>query len=233
MSLAVITGDIVASREIDTSSRQSLYADLKTFLSLLKKEEWISNYEMFRGDSFQCVLEKKEYVLRASLLIRAFIKSYVSLEDKKKYGRHLSEGRITTKGYFPGKQDIRLSVGIGQVDFYNKNNLAHSDGEAFQISGEELDHIKKAQYRMILKTNNEDFNESIEPTILLLDAVLQKWTNNQAETVLYKLKNFKEEEIGKALKISQPAVNQRVRTSQWFAIEKSLNYFEKKLKDCK
>ena len=232
MSLAVITGDIVASREIDTSSRQSLYADLKKFLNLLKKEEWISNYEMFRGDSFQCVLEKKEYVLRASLLIRAFIKSYVSLADKKN-GRNLSKGRITTKGYFPGKQDIRLSVGIGQVDFYNRNNLAHSDGEAFQISGEELDHIKKAQYRMTLKTNNEDFNDSIEPTILLLDAVLQKWTNNQAETVLYKLKNFKEEEIGKALKISQPAVNQRVRTSQWFAIEKSLNYFEKKLKDWK
>ncbi|HLL43620.1 MAG TPA: hypothetical protein VK369_10800 [Segetibacter sp.] len=232
MSLAVITGDIVASREIDTSRRQSLYADLKEFLNLLKKEEWISNYEMFRGDSFQCVLEKKEYVLRASLLIRAFIKSYVSLGDKKN-GRHSSKDRITTKGYFPGKQDIRLSVGIGQVDFYNKNNLAHSDGEAFQISGEELDHIKKAQYRMTLKTNNEDFNDSIEPTILLLDAVLQKWTNNQAETVLYKLKNFKEEEIGKALKISQPAVNQRVRTSQWFAIEKSLNYFEKKLKDWK
>ena len=86
---------------------------------------------------------------------------------------------------------------------------------------------------MTLKTNYEDFNDSIEPTILLLDAVLQKWTNNQAETVLYKLKNFKEDEIGKALKISQPAVNQRVRTSQWFAIEKSLNYFEKKLKDWK
>ena len=48
MSLAVITGDIVASREIDTSSRQNLYADLKEFLNLLKKEEWISNYEMFR-----------------------------------------------------------------------------------------------------------------------------------------------------------------------------------------
>ena len=77
VSVAVITGDIVASRAISSSSRQSLYAELKDFLNALKKEDWISNYEMFRGDSFQCVVEKKENVLRAALLIRAFIKSYV------------------------------------------------------------------------------------------------------------------------------------------------------------
>jgi len=129
-----------------------------------------------------------------------------------------------------GRQDIRLSIGIGQIDFYSGSNLAHSDGEAFELSGQELDNIKKAQYRMTVKTNNADFNEAIEPAILLLDAVLQKWTNNQAETVLYKLKNQKEDEIGKILKISQPAVNQRIKTSQWFAIDKLLNYFEDKIK---
>jgi hypothetical protein len=233
VGLAVITGDIVASREIDSSGRQTLYGDLKKFLNSLKKEQWISNYEMFRGDSFQCVLEKKEYVLRAALLIRAFIKSYEGRKHKEKNGKISSTKRTTAKGYFPGKQDIRLSIGIGPVDFYSKNNLAHSDGEAFQLSGEELDNIKKAQYRISLKTNDEDFNAAIEPAMLLLDAVLQKWTNNQAETVLYKLKNFKEEEIGKVLKISQPAVNQRIRSSQWFAIEKMLNYFENRIKDWK
>jgi hypothetical protein len=233
VGLAVITGDIVASREIDSVGRQLLYADLKKFLNFLKKEQWISNFEMFRGDSFQCFLEKKEYVLRASLLIRAFIKSYEPKKDKSTSIRFKGKGSTTVRGYFPGKQDIRLSIGIGQVDFYSQNNLAHSDGEAFQLSGEELDNIKKAQYRISLKTSDPAFNDAIEPSMLLLDAVLQKWTNNQAETVLYKLRNFKEEEIGKTLKISQPAVNQRIKASQWFAIEKLLNYFEKRIKDWK
>jgi hypothetical protein len=229
--LAVITGDIVGSREIDSPNRQGLYGDLKQYLSLLKKEKWVTNFEMFRGDSFQCVLERIENVLRASLLIKAFIKSYVPNEGEQKNLKQSTGDRITTKGYFAGKQDIRLSIGIGQVDFYNKNNLAQSDGEAFRLSGEGLDKIKKGAYTMIVTTNKEAFNNEIEPSILLLDAVLQKWTNNQAESVLYKLKNFKEEEIGKALKISQSAVNQRIRTSQWFAIEKLVTYFEKKTKD--
>jgi len=84
LNLAVITGDLVASREIGSTSRQELYGDLKKFLTSLKKEKWINAFEMFRGDSFQCVLENPEYALRAALLIRAFIKSYMSPRDQAK-----------------------------------------------------------------------------------------------------------------------------------------------------
>ncbi|MFN2437823.1 MAG: hypothetical protein ABR503_01400 [Chitinophagaceae bacterium] len=227
--IGVITGDIVESGEIKPKSRKLLYSDLKDFLAKLKKEKWISEYELFRGDSFQCVQREKENVLRVAIMIRAFIKSYIPLEDQKDNSQKV-ESNVIQRGFFPGNQDIRLSIGIGQIDFYNKKSLAHSDGEAFRLAGEDLESLKKAAYRMALKTPNESFNQSIEPTILLLDAVLQKWTNNQAETVLYKLQNHKEEEISKIIKISQPAVNQRIRTAQWFAIEKLLVYFEKTIK---
>ena len=46
-----------------------------------------------------------------------------------------------------------------------------------------------------LKTLNKDFDEQLEPAILLLDAVIQKWTLNGAELVLHLLQNKKEEEI--------------------------------------
>ncbi len=229
-NIGVITGDIVESREIGPESRELLYSDLKKFLAILKKEKWINEYELFRGDSFQCVQREKENVLRVAIMIRAFIKSYITLDDQKDNNRKV-ESTTIPRGFFPGNQDIRLSIGIGQIDFYNKKNLAHSDGEAFRLAGEDLESLKKAAYRMALKTHNEAFNQSMEPTILLLDAVLQKWTNNQAETVLYKLQNHKEEEISKTIKISQPAVNQRIRTAQWFAIEKLLLYFEKTIKE--
>jgi DNA-directed RNA polymerase specialized sigma subunit len=84
--------------------------------------------------------------------------------------------------------------------------------------------------RLALKTFNNEFNEQIEPAILLLDALIQKWTQNQAELVLYKLQNKKEDEIAGLLGISQSAVNQRTKTAQWYAIEKLIEQFEKTVK---
>jgi hypothetical protein len=231
--IGVITGDIVGSRGLPRNAREKLYLALKKFLEDLKKQQWIKEYELFRGDSFQCVVEKKEETLKAALMIRAFIKSYISLEEKKTYLQHSGKVKTATKGYFPGKQDIRLAIGIGAVDFMKKNSLAHSDGEAFHLSGDALDALKSMPYRMMLKTPDTNFNESMEPGMLLLEAVIQKWTNNQAETVLFKLKNMKEDEIARKLKITQPAVNQRTKTSQWYAIEKLIHYFAMTLKNMK
>ena len=71
--LGVITGDIVESREIGTNSRKRLFLDLKRFLDSLEKKEIISGYELFRGDSFQCAVQKKEFTLRAALIPFALI----------------------------------------------------------------------------------------------------------------------------------------------------------------
>jgi hypothetical protein len=132
-----------------------------------------------------------------------------------------------TKGYFTTDFDIRLAVGIGEVDFIKKNKLTSSDGEAFRLSGEALDSLKYEPQRLTVKTFKPEFNEALEPAVLLLDALIQKWTLNGAELVLYLLQNKKEEEIASLLNISQSAVNQRKKNAQWFAIEKLIQYFEK------
>ena len=138
-----------------------------------------------------------------------------------------NRGDERTRGYFTTDFDIRLAVGIGQVDFIKKNKITASDGEAFRLSGEALDNLKQEPHRLLVKTLNKDFDEQIEPAILLLDALIQKWTLNAAELVLYLLQNKKEEEIAGLLNISQSAVNQRKKNAQWFAIEKLIQYFEK------
>jgi DNA-directed RNA polymerase specialized sigma subunit len=71
------------------------------------------------------------------------------------------------------------------------------------------------------------FDEQMEPSILLLDAIIQKWTQNAAEIILYLLQDKKEDEIAGLLNISQSAVNQRKKNAQWFAIEKLIQFFEK------
>ncbi len=229
--IAVITGDIVGSRTLPRMRRESLYLALKKFLETLKQQHSIMEFELYRGDSFQCAVEKKEEALKIALMIRAYFKSYISPGEKKNHVTQSRKNGVPSKGYFPGKQDIRLAIGIGAVDFMKRKSLAHSDGEAFHLSGDAMETLKRMSYRLILKTQDKKFNNSIEPGILLLDAVIQKWTHNQAETVLFKLKNLKEDEIARKLKITQPAVNQRTKTSQWFAIEKLLGYCANALKE--
>ena len=224
--LGVITGDIVASRKLDVTNRDKLYSDIKKFLSMLKSEGRLTTYEMFRGDSIQCVVNNKEEVLRTALMIRAWLQSY----SIKTINGKSNSSKDKVNGHLPGKQDIRLSIGIGKVDFLKRNNLSHSDGEAFHLSGLGLDSLKNSSGKIILQTADENFNEVMEAITLLLDAVMEKWTGNQAEIVLFKLNNYKEEQIARAIGISQSAVNQRTKASQWNALEKLLTWFEKTIK---
>jgi hypothetical protein len=136
----IITGDIVGSQQIPPKVRQKLFADVNTFLKELKKE-WITSYETFRGDSLQCEANSPELALRVALMIRAFFKSYVPEEEQPKVEANRVEERV--KGYFTTDFDIRLAVGIGEVDFLKRSKLTSSDGQAFRLSGEALDALKQ------------------------------------------------------------------------------------------
>ncbi len=225
---AIITGDIVASRRIAPLQKEMLYSDIDEFLRSLKKK-WLLDYETYRGDSIQCEARSPELSLRVALIIKSYVMAYTPEEIKKKILRSQKKDAVP-KGYFNVAFDIRLAIGIGAVDFI-KRKLSSSDGPAFQLSGEALDNLKKDDNRrLVFKTANEPLNADIEPVIYLLDALTQKWTQNQAILVLNKLQNKKDEEIAKLFKISLSAVYQRKKTAQWTAIEKAVTYFEIKLK---
>ena len=225
---AIITGDIVASRRIAPLQKEMLYSDIDGFLRSLKKK-WLLDYETYRGDSIQCEARSPELSLRVALIIRSYVMAYTPEEIKKQISRSQKKGTVP-KGYFNVAFDIRLAIGIGEVDFIKTKKLSSSDGIAFQLSGEALDNLKEESRRLVFKTADENLNADIEPVIYLLDALTQKWTQNQAMLVLNKLQNKKDEEIAKLFKISLSAVYQRKKTAQWTAIEKAVTYFETKLK---
>lgn len=216
----VITGDIVSSRNIDAEEREQLFKQVAAFLKSLKNK-YITSFETYRGDSLQCEVILPELALRTAILIRAFFRAYVPGNFKNTITEK------SNKGYFSTKYDVRLAIGIGEVDFIDKNKISSSDGEAFRLSGEGLDKLKGTSERLILNSKYTDFNEQMEASVLLVDALIQKWTQNQAALALYKLQQIKEDEIAARLQISQSAVTQRKKTAQWYAIEKLLSYFEK------
>ncbi|HEY1113246.1 MAG TPA: hypothetical protein VGE66_06775 [Chitinophagaceae bacterium] len=209
--IGVITADIVASRDLSPKRREALYADVKAGLQALKKEGWLASYELYRGDSFQCVAARPELALRVALLIRSFFKAYSGPGDSGS----------------DSKYDVRIAAAVGGVDFFSKTDLAHSDGEAFRLSGEGLDSLRDVPWRLALRTGDAALTESLAPAVLLLDAVLQKWTAPGAEAVFYRLKELKEEAISRQVGVSQPAINQRLKAAQWYAVDALLQYFEK------
>ena len=225
---AIITGDIVSSRSITPAVRKQLYEALDAFLKSMKKK-WIRNYETYRGDSLQCEALSPALALRTGLMIRSFVMSYIP-EDVKKKNRSAQRKGKQLRGYSNADFDIRIGIGIGPVDFIKRTKITQSDGKAFQLSGEALDNLKEEYQRLNIQTENEKLNKDIEPLVLLLDALTQKWTQNQAELVYHKLKNEKDEAIAKTFKISLSAVTQRKKNAQWHAIEKAITYFESKIK---
>ncbi|HUB60283.1 MAG TPA: SatD family protein [Puia sp.] len=162
-------------------------------------------------------------------MIKSFVMRYIPRATKKSLKDAHPKRPLLTRGYFNIGYDIRLAVGIGEVDFIGKGKSATSDGPAFQLSGHALDSLKDQNILLALKTGDAELNEELAVIISLLDAVTQKWTQNQAELTLYKLKLKRDEEISRILEISLSAVNQRKRNAQWTAIEKAVQFFETKI----
>lgn len=214
--VAIITGDIIDSRLIKPNEREELYKGLHSYVKNLKEQGYIKKFDFFRGDSIQCEVKKSNQSLRVALMIKCFVKSYRTKEAKQK----------PTIGLRKWKQfDIRLSIGIGNVDFSNVS-LSRSDGEAFLFSGEGLDELKSTRQQLYFKSKEEVINKNIELPIMLLDAIVQKYSYFQAEVIMYKLNEMKEEEIAEKIKISQSAVNQRAGLAFWYAIDRTVSFFE-------
>lgn len=213
---AIITGDIINSRLIEPSDREELYKGLNSHMKSLREEGYIKKFEFYRGDSIQCEVKKSDQSLRVALMIKCFVKSYRTKLSKQK----------ATFAIPKWKQfDIRLSIGIGRVDFTNAS-LSRSDGEAFLYSGEGLDELKNTKQQLYFKSQDALVNLNLELPIMLIDAIIQKYSFNQSEVIRYKLTGMKEEEIAEKIEISQSAVNQRASSAFWYAVDKTVNFFE-------
>ena len=203
MLYSIITADIVNYTKFVQGTEGNLIDD---FTKWTKKMGHFSavKYELFRGDSFQCIITNLNQTLKTCLLNRA-------------YFLRLSRNQ--------NGLDLRQSIGMGNVDSLRKT-LSRSDGEAFRYSGRSFDEMDKKGNRIIFKSSFPEIDAELNTSLTLLEAIVQGWTSTQAEVFFYKLQGKKEKEIAEQLNISQPAVNRHLKAVSWSAIEKLLNRFE-------
>ncbi|WP_428655162.1 SatD family protein [Runella sp.] len=199
---AVITGDIIESTKLKAAERKKLLQNLDLFFKKFSSEtENELNlkipFEVFRGDSFQGMLETPEESLKICILLRSYLKSQ----------------------YYSGQDlDARIAIGIGKVSFKSAK-LSESDGEAFHNSGRLLDVLKKQPQKIGIQSPWKTVNDEINIGLILLEGIIGKWTSLQADVIYLKLLGMTEMTISSTLKIAQPAVNQRAKAASWTAVE--------------
>ncbi len=217
---AVITGDVIHSTKMSQEDKKILIESIDTTLKTWSKDYRLE-YEIYRGDSFQCLLHEKSDALRVALLIKTYIKSLnpsESGEIKKNSGSNIPM-------VFPiWKFDVRMAIGIGTIDT-PASSLGKSNGRAFILSGHTLDELKNRKQTFGIATQDSHHNE-FQTEMTLLDFILSRITAMQSEVICRKLLGYTETEIADALKINQSAVNQRSNSAGWNAINTFVQRFE-------
>jgi hypothetical protein len=226
---AIINGDIIGSTRMSIKEREEFMKHLQRGFEALKKIKTLGivrNFEIYRGDSFQGALEKPEGALRAALLLRSL--SRMSQPTMVKVNPVAKKVFISSAF---DVTDLRIAVGIGTVTVL-KNKLMESDGEAFRLSGRLFDSMKRQGPNLAIETSFKDMNKELEASWGLIDAIVNKWTRAQAEVVYYCLLGYSQVEIAKSLiKVSPPALNQRLKGAGWSALEKMITYFEETIQE--
>lgn len=201
----VITGDIIDSSAIQLKYRDFLLESIRMIADELSVIEPL-RIELFRGDSFQMVIDTPENAMKIAILLRAGLRSHTPKECKKTW-------------------DARLSLGVGSISYY-ADNIILSDGEAFQYSGRELD--KMGKQRLVVKTRWSDVNEELQVSTAFADEVISSWSVSQSQVVYQSLLyNTSQKEIAHKFQRSAQNISKLLSAAKVIPIRMYINRYYK------
>ena len=199
---AVFTGELADSSrysqeilgKIPETIRESVQAVNKT----LKREDKL-DYEVIRMDQFMGIIETPATALHSIIMLAAQFRyhSYKELEIR---------------------MDLKLSLAIGSIELFQKN-LRESDGTAVREAMNRLGAMKRNQ-RLSIVTPDKNTNGEFAVACSFMDIIMHDWSDEQAEALFLRLSGMNQTNISKELKISQPAVNRRLKAAHHEAIQK-------------
>jgi len=200
---AVLTGDIVKSREI--SPRAQLIRTLKEALETASKTHQ-AEYDIYRGDSFQMVLPSAPAAALVAIIIRSKL---LSKSAKKSH-----------------PWDTRISIGIGEIT-YRGDKITESDGPAFLLSGQGMDELDKSHRRLIIKAPWEQADRSLSLVTRFADDIISNWSRYSAETAFYSLVyDESQNALAKRLERSQSTINDRIAAARLELIREYILHVE-------
>jgi hypothetical protein len=159
---------------------------------------------MYRGDSFQIVVDKAEQTLSVAIALRSKLKA------------------STPEGNDPW--DARVSIGIGEITF-ESGHVVTSDGEAFRLSGRAFDNLGKK--KLIMLTPWPELNTAMEVNTKFADEIISSWTARQARVVYHSILSLKiQKEMAEELDMTRQNFNYHWGMSKAQLILDYIEYFK-------
>lgn len=217
----VIVADVVGSTSIPLKDKLRLIKEVKLFLGGLDKRNIKSR--VVKGDQLELVLNNPADSLRIGILLKAFTKAQYQMQSEQNASRRL---------YYFGKYALRMAIAVDEMNrTSDRSNIW--EGQAIYNAGRAIDndHTYNAEKIVIKSTmefvsGNKDWEQQFDVIVKLIDELLARATPRQCEILVQRLLNKSEDEIRKALQISQSAVNQALKSAGWRVISNAINYFE-------
>jgi hypothetical protein len=204
----VITGDVVGSSKLSPHQRKKLLVTLKRAARSVQKafgKNVPFGIDIFRGDSWQLFVFDPSKSIRVGLFMRAAFKA--------QWGK--------------GKNDTRIAIGVGTVDFIPSDRISEGDGEAFRLSGTALETMRK-NTRMRIALPDKDRENTMNVVLQLIDTLASRWTDRQAYAVMGALQGLKQDEIAQRWEnaTTQQNIAKHLSGSGWNSIGNALSYLE-------
>lgn len=198
---AVLTADIVNSTMMDSKDLNDLILLIR---SELKKDKVL--FEFYRGDSFH-VLAETDQALTLALKLRMIARQFTNSAKNN-------------------AADIRIAIGLGKINEPVKT-MAMGKGEAFLLSGRELDLINKSSTRLSIRCADAKIDAGMGGIAILVDMIVKDLSSKQAEVLIELLLGATQMEIAVKLKKSQSTVNKLAQAGNWAQLEKASQIYRK------
>jgi len=200
--VGVITGDLINSSGLNVDQKNNLQIGLSYFLD--NNPDVLLPIQFYRGDSFQLMVTKEKTAL-ITIIIEAIV--------------------LSTTGTW-----ARISVGIGTTSKIAPGNVLQSEGEAFQLSGHQMDTMKEEGRLMKITVVSTQFQPILGATFYLAESIIWNWKPGQASVIALIPTSKTQKEIAERLNITGAAVSKAIKNSNWPAIESFLNGYEETIK---
>jgi len=200
MTWAILTGDIVESSRLDTTSLDQAIGDLAAIGTAVASWPGVEATAFSRrgGDGWQMAVSHPAYALRISLMAQACLRQH----------------EISTR--------IAVAEGAGQLPAGPTPDLNSAHGPAFQASGRLLEALPARQLF------GHATGQHHHATFLLADHIAQGWTAAQARalTLMLPPDAGPRRHAAKALGISRQAVDQALHGAGYPALIAAITAIE-------
>lgn len=200
--VGILTGDVIDSSGLNKSQKVNFQKELSAYFE--NNPDVLMQMRFYRGDSFQIMI-RKEKAAMVAIAIEAITLSIA--------------GTLS-----------RISIGIGAISKIVKDNVLQSEGEAFLLSGHQIDKMKSEGRLMKIAINSTQFQPILDATFHLAESIVLGWKPRQAAVIAQIPVCKTQKEIAEKLEITGAAVSKAVKAANWPSFESFLYGYEETIK---